>query len=191
MILRNMEVCMHEVSLNRVITDYLTGLEIMDTTYEDLRQALAKMLVEDRKYPRECIRPKYELSFAVNGEPHSVAIDLAVFGERMEPLAALFFCPGEVGTFVRESLAAARIHLPAPFPLVMVTDSMELQLVETKTGEVLGQGFHAVPLWSALGDLASAHPCPLYGEDRLDKERRILAAYDGLGGPCCGGECEI
>ncbi|MDP3429006.1 MAG: type I restriction enzyme HsdR N-terminal domain-containing protein, partial [Desulfomicrobium sp.] len=134
---------MHEVSLNRVITDYLTGQEIMDTTYEDLRQALAKLLVEDRKYPREFIRSKYELAFSVNGEPHSVAIDLAVFSEQSEPLLALFFCPGEVGTFVRESLAAARIHLPAPFPLVLVTDSMELHLVETKSGELLGQGFNA------------------------------------------------
>jgi hypothetical protein len=182
---------MHEVSLNRVITDYLTGQEIMDTTYEDLRQALAKLLVEDRKYPRELIRSKYELVFSVNSEPHSVAIDLAVFSQQMDPLLALFFCPGEVGTFVRESLAAARIHLPAPFPLVIVTDSMELQLVETRSGNVLGQGFNAVPLWSALDDLASTHPCPPYGEDRLDKERRILAAYDALGGPCCGGECQI
>lgn len=182
---------MHEVSLNRVITDYLTGQEIMDTTYEDLRQALAKLLVEDRKYPRELIRSKYDLAFSVNGEPHSVAIDLAVFSEHGEPLLALFFCPGEVGTFVRESLAAARIHLPAPFPLVLVTDSMELHLVETKSGELLGQGFNAVPLWSALGDVASAHPCPQFGEDRLDKERRILAAYDGLGGPCCGAKCEF
>lgn len=182
---------MHEVSLNRVITDYLTGREIMDTTYEDLRQALARLLVEDRKYPRERILPKYGLEFSIDGEPHSVAIDLAVFSEEGEPLLALFFCPGEVGTFVRESLAAARIHLPAPFPLVMVTDSMEMLLVETRTGEQLGQGFNAVPLWSALGALAAAHPCPLLGQDRLEKERRILAAYDGLGGPCCGGECPI
>jgi hypothetical protein len=182
---------MHEVSLNRVITDYLTGLEIMDTTYEDLRQALAKLLVEDRKYPRENIRSKYPLDYAISGDPHSVALDLAVFSPEGEPLLALVFCPGEVGTFVRESVAAARIHLPSPFPLVIVTDSMDLQLVETRTAEVIGTGFNAVPRWGDLPALAQAHPCPKPGEDRLDKERRILAAYDGLGGPCCGGECGI
>lgn len=182
---------MHEVSLNRVITDYLSGQEIMDTTYEDLRQSLARMLVEDRKYPRDCIQAKYPLDFTVNGEPHSVALDLAVFSPDGEPLLALVFCPGEVGTFVRESIAAARIHLPSPFPLVVVTDSMELQLVATRTAEVIGQGFHAVPLWRDLPALAQAHPCPMPGEDRLDKERRILAAYDSLGGPCCGGECPV
>ncbi len=182
---------MHEVSLNRVITDYLTGQEIMDTTYEDLRQALARLLVEDRKYPRASIRAKYLLDFKIDGQLHSVAVDLAVFSPAGDPLLALFFCPGEVGTFVRESVAAARIHLPAPFPLFIVTDSMELHLLETKTSQMLGQGFNAVPLWSDLSALAQAHPCPLPSEDRLDKERRILAAYDGLGGPCCGGECAI
>jgi len=182
---------MHEVSLNRVITDYLSGQEIMDTTYEDLRQSLARLFVEDKKYPRECIQAKYPLDFSVNGESHSVAVDLAFFSLEGEPLLGLFFCPGEVGTFVRESVAAARIHLPSPFPLVIVTDSMDLQLVETKTGEVLGQGFNAIPRWSDLPALAQAHPCPLPGEARLDKERRILAAYDALGGPCCGGECSI
>ncbi len=181
---------MHEVSLNRVITDYLSGQEIMDTTYEDLRQALARMLVEDRKYPRESIRSKYELSYPVNGEAQSVLLDLTVFSPGGQPLLVLFFCPGEVGTFVRESLAAARIHLP-PFPLVVVTDSMELQLLETRTGAVLGHGFYAVPLWKNLSVLADAHPCPSLGEERLLKERRILFAYDGLGGPCCGGECGV
>ena len=182
---------MHEVSLNRVITDYLSGQEIMDTTYEDLRQALARMLVEDRKYPKGCIRPKYELNYAIDGQPQQVAIDMAVFSPEGDPLLALFFCPGEVGTFVRESLAAARIHLPAPFPLVAVTDSMELHLVETRTGEGIAEGFHAVPLWKDLSPLAAAHPCLPLGEDRLARERRILFAYDGLGGPCCGGECSL
>ena len=182
---------MHEVSLNRVITDYLTGREIMDTTYEDLRPALARMLVEDRKYPRENILPKYELSYDVAGQRQSAAVDLAVFGPAGEPLLALFFCPGEVGTFVRESVAAARIHLPAPFPLVAVTDSMELFLVEARSGETLAEGFHAIPLWRDLPALAAGHPCAPLGGERLDKERRILTAYTGLGGPCCGGECSL
>jgi hypothetical protein len=182
---------MHEVSLNRVITDYLSGQEIMDTTYEDLRQALARMLVEDRKYPRKCVRAKHALQYEVDGQLELVSIDLAVFSPAGEPLLALFFCPGEVGTFVRESVAAARIHLPAPFPLVAVTDSMELQLVEARTGDVLAEGFNAVPLWHDLGNLATAHPCPPLGSERLARERRIVLAYNGLGGPCCGGACAL
>ena len=41
---------MHEVSLGGVIADYLTGEQLERTTYEDLRQALAKFLVEERGF---------------------------------------------------------------------------------------------------------------------------------------------
>lgn len=182
---------MHEVSLNRLITDYLSGEQIMDTTYEDLRQALARMLVEDKKYPRECVRAKYEILYVVNGEEHVGVLDLAVFSPSGDPLLAVRFCPGEVGTFVRESVAVSRIHLPLPFPLVAVTDSMELLMVATQSGETIANGFYSVPIWKDLAGLSAQHAFPALQADRLDKERRILMAYDGLGGPCCGGECAV
>lgn len=85
---------MHEVSLNRVITDYISGQEIMDTTYEDLRQALARMLVEDRKYPKAVIRPKYEATYEV-GEcrrrPVSTSLSFPRRGTRCWPC---FSAPG-------------------------------------------------------------------------------------------------
>ena len=182
---------MHEVSLNRLITDYLSGEEIMDTTYEDLRQALARMLVEDKKYPRECVRAKYEIPYVVNGEPQVGVLDLAVFSPTGDPLLALRFCPGEVGTFVRESVAVSRIHLPQPFPLIAVTDSMELQMVAAHYGETIAHGFYSIPIWKDLADVAAEYTFAPLSPERLDKERRILMAYDGLGGPCCGGECAV
>ena len=119
---------MHEVSLNQLITDYVSGREIMDTTYEDLRQALARMLVE-------------------------------VFTPDSRPALALFFHPGEVGTFVRQSVAAARIHEPAPFPLVVVTDSMEALVVETRTAAEIGRGFYQIPRWGQMEEMLTRHPC--------------------------------
>lgn len=182
---------MHEVSLNRVITDYISGAEIPDTTYEDLRQALARMLVEDKKYPKNCVRPKHEIEYDIEGQTHAAPIDIAVFSEDGRPLLALFFCPGEIGSFVRESLAAARIHLPEPFPVVAVTDSMDIVVVATRTGETLGNGFNAVPRWPDLDRLAASHAMQPLPEARLRGERRIFHAYAGLGGPCCGGVCEL
>lgn len=182
---------MHEVSLNRLITDYISGEEIMDTTYEDLRQALARMLVEDKKYPRVSVRPKYTLEYEVDGEMQQAVIDIAVFSEEGSPLLALFFCPGEIGTFIRESVAAARVHQPAPFPLVAVTDSMDLVLVAAADEQEIGQGFYALPLWSALHERANEYAFESLAPDRLNRERRILYAYGGLGGPCCGGECSL
>lgn len=181
---------MHEVSLNRLITDYITGQEITDTTYEDLRQAMARMLVEDKRYPRSQVHPKYQLDFHACGEAQSATIDIAVFTADRRPALALFFCPGEVGTFVRESVAAARIHQPEPFPLVVVTDSMEALVVETRTGTIFGRGFYRIPRWDQMEEMLAQHPCPALAPDRLEGERRILAAYSGIGA-CCGGPCPV
>lgn len=180
---------MHEVSLNRTIKDYITGQEIEDTTYEDLRQALAKTLVEDKKYPKTAIHPKYILDLVVHGQKEEAIIDLAVFSPDEQPLLALFFCPGAVGTFVRQSLAAARIHQPQPFALVAITDSQEIQVLATAKGELLGTGFHALPLWTNLETLAAQYPVASLDPERLEKEQRILMAYASLGGPCCLGSC--
>lgn len=181
---------MHEVSLNRMITDYISGDAIPETTYEDLRQGLARMLVEDKDYPKSRVRPKHEIAYEVNGEAHSAVIDIAVFSEGGRPLLALFFCPGEIGSFVRQATAAARIHLPEPFPLVAVTDSMDIVVVATQSGDSVGDGFSGVPRWPDLEPLARAHPVAVLSEARIRGERRILLAYSGLAGPCCGGDCD-
>ncbi len=180
---------MHEVFFERVITDYLTGATIQDSTYEDLRQGLARMLVEEKGYPRECLRPKYAVEAEIDGRQEAFPIDIAAFATDGTPLLALFFCPGEVGTFVRESVAAARVHQPQPFPLLLVTDSKQILLVAAQNAHLLGEGWYAVPHWEALPALAAAHPCPPLPPERLAKERRILAAYAALGGACCGGAC--
>lgn len=182
---------MHEVSLNQLITDYVSGREIMDMTYEDLRQALARMLVEDKFYPRSTVHPKYLIDFHAGKEAQSATIDIAVFTPDSRPALALFFHPGEVGTFVRQSVAAARIHEPAPFPLVVVTDSMEALVVETRTAAEIGRGFYQIPRWGQMEEMLTRHPCPPLAPDRLEGERRILAAYLSLGGPCCGGACPV
>ncbi|MDY7001579.1 MAG: type I restriction endonuclease subunit R, partial [Thermodesulfobacteriota bacterium] len=49
---------MHETSFNRTIRDYLTGEDLDETTYEEFRQALAKMLVEERGYPKDRLKSK-------------------------------------------------------------------------------------------------------------------------------------
>ena len=180
---------MHEVSLNRVIEDYLTGREIEETTYEDLRQGLARLLVEEKGYPKELITPKYTLAFEVEGESCSGTIDLAVFDAEGNALLALFFCPGDVGSFVRQSLAAARIASGGPFPVVVVTDSMEASVVLTHDGSERGSGLLAIPGWEALNELKTSLPPYAGRTERLEKERRILQAYSGLSGTCCGDSC--
>ena len=58
---------MHEESLGNVIRDYLTGEELVETSYEEFRQALARMLVEEKGYPKDRLTPKVGVCFPVDG----------------------------------------------------------------------------------------------------------------------------
>lgn len=180
---------MHEESLGTVIRDYLTGEELEETSYEEFRQALARLFVEERSYPKASLAAKCGVCFPIDGQDYTRMVDLVASGPDGAPLMLVIFCSGEPGTYLREALAAARLYTP-PVPLTLVTDTRSAVLAATATGESLGSGMRAVPFWDDLAALAAAHPVEALTQDRAERERRILYAYsEMLSGGCCQGAC--
>lgn len=179
---------MHEESLGNVIRDYLTGEELEETSYEEFRQGLARLLVEEKGYPRERLIPKFGVCFPVADSRYTRMIDLAATAEDGRVLLFLIFCSGEPGTYIRETLAAARVCEQGPVPLALVTDTRDAVLLDVGSGREIGRGMRAVPSYDALAALAP--PLPPLSEETLDRERRILFAYsEFLSGGCCQGAC--
>lgn len=179
---------MHEESLGNVIRDYLTGEELEETSYEEFRQGLARLLVEEKGYPRERLIPKFGVCFPVAESRYTRMIDLAATAVDGRVLLFLIFCSGEPGTYIREALAAARVCDQGPVPLALVTDTRDAVLLDVSSGQEIGRGMRAVPAYTALAELAP--PLPPLSEEALDRERRILFAYsEFLSGGCCQGAC--
>jgi hypothetical protein len=179
---------MHEESLGNVIRDYLTGEAIDETSYEEFRQALARLLVEEKGYPKSRLVPKIGVCFPVDGQDYTRMVDLMATGDAGEPLLFVIFCSGEPGSYVREALAAARIYDKGPVPLVLVTDTRDAILLEAATGRELARGMRAVPDWQTMIGLNA--PRPALSEEALARERRILFAYSELlSGGCCQAAC--
>ncbi len=178
---------MHEVSLGGTIRDYLTGDDVERTTYEDLRQALARVLVEERGYPASAIRPRVGVHFPVadGGEEYCRTVDLAVHDAAGVPILLLLFCPGQVNTYRRESLAAARLFPGGPVPLVVVTDTRDAILVGVEENALLGDGMRAIPTWDWLAQLVREHPARPLSAERIAGERRILHTYSEFIKTCC------
>ncbi|MFP4071228.1 MAG: type I restriction endonuclease subunit R [Desulfovibrionales bacterium] len=178
---------MHEVSLGKTIQDYLTGEMMEETTYEELRQGIARVLVEEKGFAREDVRPRLELHLQIDDNPVVGRLDFGVF-EGKKPLLLLLFCPGEVGTFLREGLAAARL-LDPPFPLVAVTDTREAILAASADGQVLAQGYQALPSKEHAQELAREHGPPALSNEQRAKEARLFYAYTGYHS-CCTAGCQ-
>ncbi len=182
---------MHEVSLGGTLADYLTGEARERTTYEDLRQALARFLVEEKGLPREAVRPRFPIRYVIDGESLEREADLALLREDGSALMLILFCPGRPHTYAREAVAMARLAEPEPAPLVLVTDLHTAELLAAKDGSVLAEGLAAMPGADEARRLAETHPpVPLTPEAR-DKESRILHAYTGFLKTCCGETCTL
>lgn len=179
---------MHETSLNRSIKDYLTGQDVEETTYEGMRQGLAKLLIEEKGYPREAVRSRLLISFEINGGQFTRTMDFGVFFGNQAALL-IIFCPGEVSTFAREALAGARLFDP-PFPLVCVTDTTKAQLLCVEDGKILAEGYQAIPAWEELSALVEKHPPAELSPERRAKEQRLFYTYSAFMS-CCSTGCEV
>ena len=176
---------MHEVSLGGTIRDYLTGEIIDETTYEDLRQALARMLVEELGYPRESLTPRVLFEYTIEGQTYHKDVDLLISGPDGQPLMVVMFCPGEVRTYERETVSLGRIMDDKPLPLAICTDTMDASLMDVASGECFATGMAAVPKWEKLLELVEERNAePLSGEAK-ERVLRIFHAYNGFHDSCC------
>jgi hypothetical protein len=182
----------HEVSLGGMLTDYLTGQSIAETTYEEFRQALARLLVEDKGFPKDSLRAKVPLAFRIDGQDSGRHIDLVAYDADGRPVLLLIFCAGDVGSFERETVSAARLFPGGPVPLAVATDSIGASILDTATGDCLATGARNIPAWDEVLRKSAATPRVPLSEERRRKEERILHAYSGfLYGTCCSESCRI
>jgi len=176
----------HETSLGQTIRDYLTGEEIENTSYEDFRQALARLLVEELGYPADRLRPKVGVTFPMQGREYCRVADLVAYDAAGRPLLLILFGAGQPGSFDRELLAAARLLANGPAPLAAATNTEDAVLHATADGRRLATGMGAIPRWERLRELAAANPAAPLTAERAALERRILFTYsEFLATACC------
>lgn len=181
---------MHETSLGGTLRDYLSGDEIEETTFEEFRQLLARLMVEEKGYPKERITPKVMLRYTVDGTTYERRIDFVVHNDAGAPIFLVMFCAGDVGSFEREMVCAARLYPGGPIPYVMVTDTMNASLLNVKTGEAIRHGLSALPTWDEINAMFDVSDMSPLTDEQRDKQSRIFHAYSGL--LCgCEGTCDL
>ncbi len=109
--------------------------------------------------------------------PLKVSLILRLQGR---PLMLIRCGAGSVQARERAALALARIFTDPPIPLTAVTNGKDTLLLDTVSGQILAQDWEAFPDRNRLlkeAPFLKSRPLP---ENRLEKERRILAAFEGL-----------
>ncbi len=170
---------LHHHLIYGTLSDYLTGEELTDTDDERLRQALSRMMVEEKLYQKAELQPRLFIETFFSRCFVRSVIELTVsLADRQ--FMILRYGPGSLVSRERAAVAAARVLHPAyRLPLAVVTNGEDAELLDTSTGKILGYGLESIPdrmvAESILPDLKFLPP--LEGAKR-ERELRILNAFD-------------
>ncbi|MEE4608085.1 MAG: type I restriction enzyme HsdR N-terminal domain-containing protein [Desulfobacteraceae bacterium] len=163
-----------------MINDYITGQCVPEVGAEANRQAVERILVDEKGYAPEEISVDAPISVAIDGETYRSRVDLVVcIGPR--PLMAVKCAAGNLDSRQREIVAVARLLAPDRIlPLAVASDGKSALVWDAVTGKELGSGLEAIPDRKALADrFAGQTPDPLAPE-RLAREKIVFRSYDSM-----------
>lgn len=161
------------------LVDFLSGRTVPDTEDERYRQKIARFLVEKKGYLKTDIQVQRELPLRVDENSCVVRVDFSIVLEEKVVLIVRF-APGSVVSRERPTLAAARLLEPYATPFAVATNGTEAHILDTTSGEVIGQGFDAIPSKAELTDRLSELEFHSLSEKRLEKESRILFMFEAV-----------
>ncbi len=161
------------------LADYLTGEELTDTDDERIRQSLSKLMVEKKGYNRHDLEPRKTIESLFNRSFVTSTIELTVSHSGRQ-FMVIRYGPGSLVSRERAAIAAARILNPVyRIPLAVVTNGQDAELLDTKTGKILGYGLDSIPdCDSAAALIDQLEFLSPVEEIQKELELRILNAFD-------------
>ena len=159
------------------LVDLVTGREVPNIGAEENRQAVERFLLEQKGYSREDIEVDAPIALVIRDEAYRSQVDLVVAVGKVR-LMVIKCAAGALGSWERQTLAAARLLSDHPIPYAVVSDGKTALLTDSTTGKKIGEGMEAIPSKTeARQMLASARLQPL-PEERRERESLIFRTYD-------------
>jgi hypothetical protein len=163
------------------ITDYLTGKTLANVGAEANRQAVERLLVEQKGFLPKDIAVNLPLRFTVAGHPYETALDLVVLVET-RPFMVIKCAAGSLDSRQKEVVAAARILLPDNIvPYAAASDGQTALVYDAVSGKQIGQGADAL----SAARLLQENPPVALPEKRREKEYLIFRSYDMMNVNVC------
>jgi Type I restriction enzyme R protein N terminus (HSDR_N) len=161
------------------LKDYLTEEELTDTDDERIRQDLSRLMVEKKGYNKELLKPRLKIETLFSRSFVTSTIELTV-SVRKKQCMIIRYGPGSLVSRERAAIAAARvINSDYCIPLAVVTNGRDAELLDTRTGKIIGYGLHSIPDRDTIEKMSVElvfHPPP--EATKRERELRILNAFD-------------
>ncbi|MBW2182031.1 MAG: type I restriction enzyme HsdR N-terminal domain-containing protein, partial [Deltaproteobacteria bacterium] len=113
----------HHLILGELV-DYISGEIVKDTHDERYRQKIAQFLVEEKRYFKKEITPRFDLLIKADDNRAVIKVDFLITLKN-KICMLIKYSPGSLVTRHRPSLAASRLVSPYQIPLVVVTNGKD------------------------------------------------------------------
>ena len=163
------------------LVDFVTGCHVPDTDIEQVRQQVVRFLVQEKGYSKEDIEIGVAFEVKVAGKTLKPRVDIVVKveGKRIMVIKCMY---GAMEAGMRLVVSYGRLLDRYHIPYSVVTNGDKTHVFDTLTGEEIG-GMEAIP---ARADIdVQGMEFPDYPEDRIEKEARILNAYEAINVDLC------
>lgn len=161
------------------LRDYLTDEELTDTDDERIRQELSRLMVEEKGYLREHLKPRIKIETLFSRCFVVSTIELTVTLQNKQ-FMIIRYGPGSLVSRERAAIAAARVINPDYLiPLAVVTNGRDAELLDTTTGKILDYGVHSIPDRDTAEEMLEHLVfLPPLEAGKKERELRILNAFD-------------
>jgi len=165
--------------IHGTLIDYLTGEELTDTDDERIRQEISRLMIEEKKYKQNQLIPRQKIETLFSRSFVTSTIELTVSLHNRQ-IMIIRYGPGSLVSRERAAIAAARIINPDyRIPLAIVTNGKDAELLDTRTGKIIGYGLESIPDSDTAEKLLEQLDFlqPLEGAKK-ERELRILNTFD-------------
>lgn len=148
----------------------------------EARRMTAYLLKEKKGYDSGDVRVGLAFEVQLDAETAWSSADFLVSIDGK--MAMIIKCAaGSLDSRERQAVAAARVISSPPLPVAVVADPVTAEVLDVASGKVTGEGFSAIPTKEQLRSIVAARVMQPLDPLRLEKEKRILLAFDAI--KCC------
>ncbi len=164
-----------------MIIDFISGKEIPNVGAEENRQRVVKFLVAEKGFSKEDIEADVDIEMTVAGEIYRSQIDLVVSVDGgSTPFMAIKCAAASLGSREREILAASRLLCENQLPISVVSDGKTAIVLDTVSGQKLGEGLKAIPSRTAAREKLNAFQSRPFPKEKWEREKLIFRTYDSM-----------
>jgi hypothetical protein len=143
------------------------------------RKTIEYLLIEKKGYLRSEVQKNVVFDVALEKETVCSSVDFLVTVGQKKAMAVKC-SSGSLSSRERQAVAAARLLDSPPVPIAVVADPVNAEVLDAITGRVIGEGFGAIPLREQLVEMLAEKELKALSPERLEKEKRILLAFDSI-----------